>query len=163
MGQFLKIVELKTEISSGFYVTDCDPEKWPSVYFLVSNYWFEVSPEHYLVDASEEKDDSKCLIAFTANDSDYFLIGDAFFRGFYSVHDDNNDRIGFAPHSESNKTAAVFASTPPKNSIKLGFFVKYKQEILIVAGSILVVAGLAIFATILWPKFWKWYKGKGAA
>jgi hypothetical protein len=103
------------------------------------------------------------MIAFTENDADYFLIGDAFFRGFYSVHDDDNDRIGFAPHSESNKSAAVFTSSPPQNSIKLGFFVKYKQEILIVVGSVLVVAGLAILTTIVWPKVWKWFKGKGRA
>ena len=79
------------------------------------------------------------------------------------MHDDDNDRIGFAPHSESTKSAAAFASKPPTKSIKLGFFVKYKQEIWIVAGSVLVVGGLAIFATILWPKFWKWFNGKGAA
>jgi hypothetical protein len=125
--RFLSITKVKTEIESGFYVTDCDPKSWPSVYLLVSNYWLEVSPEDYLVDASEDRDGSKCLIGFTANDSEFFLVGDTLFRGFYSVHDDDHDRIGFAPHSESTKSAAVFASQPPTNSIKLGFFVKYKQ------------------------------------
>lgn len=84
---------------------------------MISNYWLEISPEHYLVDASDERDKSVCILAFTSNDSDFFLIGDAFFRGFYSVHDDDHDRIGFAPHSESIKSAAVFAKYPPSQSI----------------------------------------------
>ena len=91
-----------------FYTTECRPQDWPSVYLLVSNYWLEMAPEHYLVDASDQRDRSVCILAFAKNEEEFFLIGDSFFRGFYSVHDDSGDRIGFAPHSESSKSAGQF-------------------------------------------------------
>ena len=43
------------------------------------------------------------MLGFTASDMPYFLLGDVFLRGYYSVHDMTNDRIGFAPHKTSNK------------------------------------------------------------
>ena len=33
----------------------------------------------------------------------YFILGDSFLRGYYTVHDLTNNQIGFAPHSTSNK------------------------------------------------------------
>jgi hypothetical protein len=38
-----------------------------------------------------------------SKDADYFLFGDNLFRGYYTIHDDLNSKIGFAPHSTSLK------------------------------------------------------------
>jgi len=126
---------------------------------MVSSYWFEISPEHYLVDASNNRDKSVCILAFASNDSDFFLIGDSFFRGYYAIHDDDHDRIGFAPHSESKKSAPSFAKYPPSQSLQLSFFVKYKKECWMAVAALLILTGFLIFGTQLWPKFKKWYNG----
>ena len=155
-------MKVETEIKAGFHVSECNYEEWPSVYLMVSNYWLEISPEHYLIDASDARDKSICIIAFTSNDSNFFLVGDSFFRGFYSIHDDENDRIGFAPHSESTKSAPVFAKYLPTNSIELNFFTKYRKELLMALGAVLILAGCAVFVIELWPKIKKWYSGEPA-
>jgi hypothetical protein len=44
----------------------------------------------------------------------YFILGDSFLRGYYTVHDLTNNQIGFAPHSTSNKKNIEIAENPPK-------------------------------------------------
>ena len=44
----------------------------------------------------------------------YFILGDSFLRGYYTVHDLTNNQIGFAPHSTSNKKNIELAENPPK-------------------------------------------------
>jgi hypothetical protein len=34
-----------------------------------------------------------------------WLLGDAFLRGYYSVHDHDQKKMGFAPHATSTKKA----------------------------------------------------------
>jgi hypothetical protein len=42
-------------------------------------------------------------------------LGDTFLRGFYSINDGDNSKMGFAPHSESTKKAPVKGSLPNKS------------------------------------------------
>jgi hypothetical protein len=48
------------------YITnDChNPMKWPSIDILVDEYWLQVHPKDYLLDASEAVDRSSCEIGF---------------------------------------------------------------------------------------------------
>jgi hypothetical protein len=88
MVHLQNIVEIQLSKTNGFYTTECRPQNWPSIYLLISNYWLEILPEHYLIDASLERDRSNCIVAFAKNEEEYFLVGDTLFRGCYSVHDD---------------------------------------------------------------------------
>jgi hypothetical protein len=65
--RLLDISQLNAKYSGGYYAVDCRPQDWPSVYLQVSNYWFEMSPEHYIVDASVKHDGSQCMLAFAEN------------------------------------------------------------------------------------------------
>jgi hypothetical protein len=42
------------------------------------------------------------------------MLGDAFLRGYYSVYDYENMKFGFAPHSNSLKSAPEKGEVPEK-------------------------------------------------
>ncbi len=44
-----------------------------------------------------DADGEYCWICFGENETDDWLLGDAFLRGYYSVHDYKRKRFGFAP------------------------------------------------------------------
>ena len=37
------------------------------------------------------------------NKSNFWLLGDSFYRGYYLIHDEDNARLGVAPHATSVK------------------------------------------------------------
>ena len=92
--------------SDGMYLTECDISKWPSVWLWFDGVWLEAIPNEYLLDASVAQDRSVCVVGFIGNSDDFWLLGDVFMRGFYSVHDMGNQKIGFVPHSNSDKRKA---------------------------------------------------------
>lgn len=85
-------------------MTNCDAE-WETVYFLTANStWMAVDPADYLIyGGSEGSSTSICVIGIVPNSGDYFLAGDSFLRGFYSVHRMDDMSLGFVPHSGSSK------------------------------------------------------------
>jgi hypothetical protein len=59
--------------------------------------WFEIPPSAFLTSASVQGDEW-CLICITASDDmDFLMLGSAFMRAFYVIHDDDNSRIGLIP------------------------------------------------------------------
>lgn len=80
---------------------------------MVDNYWIEFKPEDYVLDFSEMHDGSICIVGFLPNTGDYWLVGDNFFRGYYTIHDSPNNRIGLVPHSFSEKLPLEYVESPP--------------------------------------------------
>lgn len=70
---------------------------FPSLYLLVGDYWLEVTPQTYLVELSGPY----CIVGIGNSGDDTWLLGDVFLRNFYSVWDDENNRVGLAPHITS--------------------------------------------------------------
>jgi hypothetical protein len=57
----------------------------PSFYLLLGDYWFPVNPRDYVVEVST---DGQCSFCFTMVDTtDYWVLGTAFLRGWYSMYD----------------------------------------------------------------------------
>lgn len=76
--------------------------KLPALEFLYGDYWLQALPEDYM-----HSFEDSYWACFTEADSEAnFILGTAFLRGYYSVHDYATMRFGFAPHSESKKRAA---------------------------------------------------------
>ena len=73
---------------------------------LYQDYWMTVSPEDYIVDISWNSDGSNCAICMDKDEYEW-ILGDAFMRGWYNIHDHDYARMGFAPYVGSHKPAAT--------------------------------------------------------
>jgi len=62
-----------------------------------------MEPNDYIIDSSAAKDRSVCTIGIVPNSEDYWLFGDSFLRGYYSVFNMETGKLGLAPHVDSDK------------------------------------------------------------
>ena len=76
----------------------------PSFYFLIGDHWFEVRADDYIVQVSTNGMCSFCLTGSDNIDDDYWILGVAFMRHYYNIHDHTNKRFGFASYRGSPKT-----------------------------------------------------------
>jgi len=74
----------------------------PKLELLFGGNWFSVDPEDYVIEFNTYT--KKCSLCFSAANQDYWILGDAFLRGWYAIHDFDNMRMGFIPQAESTKT-----------------------------------------------------------
>ena len=81
---------------------------------MVDNKWLEFHPDDYILSITNNGT-TGCVLGFLSSNSTYFILGDSFLRGYYSVHDMTNDRIGFAPHKTSKKKE-IESGVNPKNT-----------------------------------------------
>ena len=70
----------------------------------------EFRPEHYVL----QDGTSDCFICIFEEDpgSDLMILGNGFLRGFYTTHDLETNKFGFASHAKSNKTDPRHGETP---------------------------------------------------
>lgn len=87
-----------TKDTDGYYIIRCSDE-FPSVFLLIDDHWFEVPPSTFIFAIPGYPD--YCYVGIHHVSDDYWLIGDTFLRGYYSVWDNPNNRIGLAPHKTS--------------------------------------------------------------
>ena len=69
---------------------------------LYGGYWMEVTADDLSIDIYSNQ--SFCSLCLMGSDIDYWILGDAFMRGWYNIHDHTNKRMGFVPFSTSTKT-----------------------------------------------------------
>jgi len=91
---------------NGIPVSPCDLSLYQSFWLMIGNEtWTEIPPEAYVMEYDLGSEwEGWCVLGFTVNTEDYFLLGDTFLRSYYSIHDDDNSRLGLVPHSTSNAT-----------------------------------------------------------
>lgn len=118
---FYRLLYGKTyEYADGFVYVDCDDkDQYPDVHLLINDRWFVVTHEDYFGNL-----EGSCFISFVEdpNNDAYWLLGDSFLRGYYSIHDNQdhaNARIGFAPHSSSPKPFITSGTVPAETATDL--------------------------------------------
>ena len=73
----------------------CDTSKYSSINLFVNDrFYIKLMPESFVVDIGVR---GKCLIPFAFNNVDEYVLGEPFFRNFYSVFDDSKGLLGIAP------------------------------------------------------------------
>ena len=128
---------------------DCQEVKYfPEVSLQVEGYWLQISAEDYLVEY-----ESKCVMGFMPNQSEFWLLGDSFFRGYYVVHDDENSRLGVAPHSQSSKSQVAW-SQQPSTKLPVPFHLNQQEEI---ALFLLSLISVYLFFRFVMPKLLEWW------
>ena len=85
-----------------YQVSCANKDQFPSIYLAIEGYWLEIHPKDYVL-VIDTSGSNSCLLGFAGGEFPFWLLGDAFLRGYYTVHDMTNDRIGFAPHDKSYK------------------------------------------------------------
>lgn len=80
-------------LSSGFYACPCNSENdFTSLYFLFSNYEYEVQPKEYV--ATTYVSGRRYCYFYLMQSNSYLYLGDPFFRNYYIYHDVSNSRVG---------------------------------------------------------------------
>lgn len=64
------------------YLNDCNTiSDLPTLWFLFGGHWFQANPDDYIIEWGD-----RCFVCLTKGD-DKWVLGDAFMRGYYIVHD----------------------------------------------------------------------------
>jgi hypothetical protein len=86
------------EIVLGQVTTKCDYE-FPNLYFMIGDYWVEIRPDEYVIDVSESKNATICLLTIEKNSEDFNIIGNPLLMNYYTTFDMESGQIGFAPYT----------------------------------------------------------------
>lgn len=101
------------EINSGYVLTRCYDD-FPTLYFMFDNKWITIKPHEYVVDISESQDRSMCVLLMSQGSNDLFIFGLPLFMDYYTVHDDTNGKMGFVPHTTSDKGPLLEGKQPTR-------------------------------------------------
>lgn len=80
-------------------------------------------------------------------------------RGFYTVFDNDNDMIGLAPHSNSEKNALEYVSVQPYKFINGGTWSLWLR-MCIGGGILLLIVAIALLCEFEGPKICEWIRRK---
>ena len=72
---------------------------------MFGDYWLEILPADYIVDASVNGDRSVCTFKIGQMKYDFFVFGLPIFSGYYTIHDMDNSTISFISSAGSTKSA----------------------------------------------------------
>ena len=77
-------------------------------------------PEDYLIDITLDNSGAWCALCITSIEGfDEWILGDAFMRGYYNIHDHTTtpNRMGFVPFTGSSKVVPTSTSETPTDAI----------------------------------------------
>jgi len=73
----------------------CDLNKYQTINLFVNDqFYIKMQPESFVIDIGKR---GKCFVPFQFNDEEAFVLGQPFFRNFYTVFDDSKGIVGIAP------------------------------------------------------------------
>ena len=72
-----------------------------------------MDPQDYVRDISDEENGSQCLLLIVKGQTPFLVMGLPLYKGYYTVHDDANSRLGFVPHVGSTKNGPYYAASFP--------------------------------------------------
>jgi len=107
--------ETHYQIYDDLLVGPCElDEYWSVSLFVNDRYYVKLAPESFVLDVGYG---DKCFIPFQYNDVDEWVLGEPFFRSFYSVFDDAKGIVGLAP-SVNYMHASIIEGIVPNDQLK---------------------------------------------
>lgn len=87
--------DIRTDEDTGLLFGPCDMNLYQEIsLFINDRYYVKMVPESFVIDIGKV---DRCFIPFTYNSEDHWVIGEPFFRNFYTVFDDSKGLIGITP------------------------------------------------------------------
>jgi Eukaryotic aspartyl protease len=135
-----------------YYSQSCDLYEYESVFLLIGGVNFEIPPEIYV---EQLPSSSYCLIHFSTNVDDWWLLGDTFLRNYYSIWDHDGNRIGLAPHKTSSARVLSLDELPqPPTAFTNGeTAVQINDIIMIALSTAAIISATALGAYLLYNLF----------
>ena len=98
-------------VQSGIVITRCYGN-FPSIYFMFDDMWIEIKPNEYIKDISMAQDLSQCILLIMSSSMPVHILGMPLFHDYYTIHEMDTGRMGFAPHIKSRKKRLEDAVAP---------------------------------------------------
>ena len=117
---------------------------------MFGDYWVEVRPDEYVLDVSENQDQTLCIFAISKNTESFNILGGPLLQDYYSIFNMEEGKIGFAPHTVSQKVPLADA-TLPKSKLSSTKDVRNAQIITWCILFVLLGGAGACFYFLLYP------------
>lgn len=105
---------VKYERIDGLLFGPCDLDQYHTISLFVNDrYYIKLAPETFVIDVGNK---DKCFLPIMYNSADNWVLGEPFFRSFYSVYDDSKGIIGLAPSINYLK-AGIFEGVVPNDEL----------------------------------------------
>mmetsp|Transcript_22314 Transcript_22314/g.27386 ORF Transcript_22314/g.27386 Transcript_22314/m.27386 type:complete len:88 (-) Transcript_22314:331-594(-) len=75
--------------------------------------WLTVERDDYVFEVGSGVDEL-CLLLLAKGEAPFLSFGLPLYFWYYSIHDDKEGRIGFAPHAISAKRAPLWSTVPSR-------------------------------------------------
>ena len=106
--------ETPYQVVDDLLVGPCDLYKYWSISLFVNDrYYVKLAPESFVLDVGLG---DQCFIPFQYNDIDEWVLGEPFFRSFYTVFDDSKGIVGIAP-SVNYMHASIIEGIVPTDAL----------------------------------------------
>ncbi len=94
-GLWVKFVQtlmrgISYQVYSDAIVASCDRSLYKSVFLLIDNKFYEITPSNYVLTVDIGMP-GKCLLGFTKFSTNRWLVGDVFLRNYYSIWNEETD------------------------------------------------------------------------
>lgn len=77
--------QIQYEVVDGLLMGPCDKSQYSSVSLYVNDqFYLTLTPDSFVLDIGQG---DKCFLPFRVNQQDHWVLGEPFFRSFYSVFD----------------------------------------------------------------------------
>lgn len=102
--------EIQYEVVDGLLMGPCDKSLYSTVSLYINDkFYVTLTPDSFVLDIGQG---DKCFLPFRYNNEDHWVLGEPFFRDYYSVYDVQKGIIGLAPSVHSPKASITEGKVP---------------------------------------------------